>query len=144
MAAERLSISVRTLDRMLAAGTIEKLFLGASVRIRENDIEKLDKGCIIFNTSKADGYRLLSVDSNNYDSEYWIHHFVHVAVLNISDPSRLEPTDWNRIVDVTKRVLIAPLKRQRHGNRKVTERIRLWIRHRVVPSVEADKKTRLG
>ncbi len=42
------------------------------------NIEKLDKGCIIFNTSKSDGYRLLSVDSNNYDAEYWIHDFLNV------------------------------------------------------------------
>ena len=41
------------------------------------NIEKLDKGCIIFNTSKNDGFRLLSVDSNNYDAEYWLHDFLN-------------------------------------------------------------------
>ncbi len=41
------------------------------------NIDKLDKGCIIFNSSKSDGYRLLSVDSNNYDSQYWIHDFLN-------------------------------------------------------------------
>ena len=41
------------------------------------NIEKLDKGCLILNTAKNDGFRLLSVDSNNYDAEYWIYDFLH-------------------------------------------------------------------
>ncbi len=41
------------------------------------NIEKLDKGCLILNTAKSDGYRLLSIDSNNYDTEYWVHNFLN-------------------------------------------------------------------
>ena len=41
MAAERLSCSLRTLDRMVARGLIEKVFLGMSVRFRERDIEEI-------------------------------------------------------------------------------------------------------
>ena len=41
MAAERLSISSRTLDRLVSKGLIEKVFLGMSVRIRERDIEHI-------------------------------------------------------------------------------------------------------
>ena len=41
MAAQRLSISIRTLDRMVSKGIIEKVFLGSSVRFRELDIENI-------------------------------------------------------------------------------------------------------
>ena len=41
-------------------------------------IEKLDKGCLILNTEKGDGFRVLTVDNNNYDSLYWTHHFLNV------------------------------------------------------------------
>ncbi|MFT4762811.1 MAG: hypothetical protein ACI9XO_003687 [Paraglaciecola sp.] len=41
-------------------------------------IEKLDKGCLILNTESADGFRVLSVDNNNYDALYWTHHFLNI------------------------------------------------------------------
>ena len=40
-AARRLAISVRTLDRLVVRGSIEKIFLGSSVRFRERDIASL-------------------------------------------------------------------------------------------------------
>ncbi len=41
MAAQRLSISIRTLDRMVSKGVIEKVFLGTSVRFRDTDIQNI-------------------------------------------------------------------------------------------------------
>jgi hypothetical protein len=41
-------------------------------------LEKLDKGCIIFNHKKDEGYKILSVDSNRYDTRYWLEHFLSV------------------------------------------------------------------
>ena len=41
MAAERLCVSLRTLDRMVSRGMLEKVFLGMSVRFRERDIEHI-------------------------------------------------------------------------------------------------------
>ena len=41
-------------------------------------LDKLDKGCIIFNYKKEDGYKILSVDSNRYDTRYWLEHFLSV------------------------------------------------------------------
>ena len=41
-------------------------------------VDKLDKGCLILNTNKEDGFVLLSVDNNNYDSLYWTHHFLGI------------------------------------------------------------------
>lgn len=41
-------------------------------------LDKLDKGCIIFNHKKEEGYKILSVDSNRYDARYWLEHFLSV------------------------------------------------------------------
>ncbi|NAS11268.1 nucleoid-associated protein [Poritiphilus flavus] len=45
------------------------------------NINKLDKGCLIFNTGKEDGYKVLSVDSNRYDTKYWLEQFLGVVPL---------------------------------------------------------------
>lgn len=44
------------------------------------NLNKLDKGCIIFNFKKEEGYKILSVDSNRYDSKYWLEHFLNVDI----------------------------------------------------------------
>lgn len=41
-------------------------------------IEKLDKGCLILNYEGADGYRIVSVDNNNYEANYWLYDFLDV------------------------------------------------------------------
>ena len=41
-------------------------------------LEKIDKGALIFNYKKEEGYKILSVDSNRYDSRYWLEHFLGV------------------------------------------------------------------
>jgi hypothetical protein len=45
------------------------------------NINKLDKGCLIFNVGKDEGYKVLSVDSNRYDAKYWLENFLGVDVL---------------------------------------------------------------
>ena len=44
------------------------------------NINKLDKGCLIFNTEKEDGYLVAIVDNTNKGSEakYWTDNFLHV------------------------------------------------------------------
>jgi hypothetical protein len=42
------------------------------------NLNKLDKGCIIFNHKKEEGYKILTVDSNRYDARYWLEHFLSV------------------------------------------------------------------
>ena len=42
------------------------------------NLNKLDKGCLIFNIMKEEGYKVLSVDSNRYDTKYWLEHFLGV------------------------------------------------------------------
>ncbi|TRZ42785.1 nucleoid-associated protein [Robertkochia solimangrovi] len=42
------------------------------------NVNKLDKGCLILNTQKEEGYKLLSIDSNRYDTKYWLEKFLAV------------------------------------------------------------------
>lgn len=44
------------------------------------NIKKLDKGCLIFNTEKENGYRVAIVDKTNrqYEAQYWIDDFLQV------------------------------------------------------------------
>ncbi|MDE3741884.1 nucleoid-associated protein [Maribacter polysaccharolyticus] len=45
------------------------------------NINKLDKGCLVFNVNKEEGYKVLSVDSNRYDAKYWLENFLDVDPL---------------------------------------------------------------
>jgi hypothetical protein len=38
--------------------------------------QKIDKGCLIFNTHEDDGYRVIIFDNNNYDAVYWKNSFL--------------------------------------------------------------------
>lgn len=40
--------------------------------------KKIDKGCLILNTTDAEGTIVLSVDNNQYDAQYWIKNFLSV------------------------------------------------------------------
>lgn len=40
--------------------------------------KKIDKGCLIVNSSDDAGYAVLSVDTNNYDTQYWIKNFLNI------------------------------------------------------------------
>lgn len=44
------------------------------------NINKLDKGCLVFNTGMADGYKVCVVDNTNKqnDAQYWITDFLQV------------------------------------------------------------------
>lgn len=42
------------------------------------NLNKLDKGCLIFNHKEEDGFKILSVDSNRYDAKYWLEKFLGV------------------------------------------------------------------
>jgi mRNA-degrading endonuclease YafQ of YafQ-DinJ toxin-antitoxin module len=45
------------------------------------NLNKLDKGCLIFNALEEEGFKVLSVDSNRYDTKYWLENFLGVNVL---------------------------------------------------------------
>lgn len=42
------------------------------------NLNKLDKGALIFNHKADEGYKVLSVDSNRYDAKYWLENFLGV------------------------------------------------------------------
>src|SRR5690606_15344427 len=44
----------------------------------EENTDNLDKGCIIINYKKEEGYKILTADSNRYDDRYWLEHFLSV------------------------------------------------------------------
>ena len=45
------------------------------------NLNKMDKGALIFNKNRAEGYKILSVDSNKYDTKYWLENFLGVDIL---------------------------------------------------------------
>lgn len=46
-------------------------------------LQKIDKGCLILNSEEADGLRVLSIDNNSYDANYWKRDFLGLEeVLN--------------------------------------------------------------
>ena len=54
---------------------------GDSLQVKKNkgiNVEKLDKGCLILNTEKENGYRVISIDNNRYDANYWLFNFLNV------------------------------------------------------------------
>lgn len=42
------------------------------------NLNKLDKGALIFNYKKEEGFKILTIDSNRYDARYWLEHFLSV------------------------------------------------------------------
>ncbi len=45
------------------------------------NVNKLDKGCLIFNTEQEEGFKILSIDSNRYDTKYWLENFLGTTTL---------------------------------------------------------------
>lgn len=48
------------------------------------NINKLDKGCLIFNKERENGYMVAVIDNNGKgsDAQYWVDHFLHVRQRN--------------------------------------------------------------
>ena len=48
--------------------------------IRVSTLKKLDKGCLIFNKDRENGYVVAVVDNTNkgVEAQYWIDDFLHV------------------------------------------------------------------
>ncbi|MBN1182042.1 MAG: nucleoid-associated protein [Bacteroidales bacterium] len=58
---------------------------GFDIEQREGiNINKLDKGCVIFNTEKQNGYIITIVDNTNkgYEAQYWKDDFLNVLIIN--------------------------------------------------------------
>lgn len=49
-----------------------------NISIREGvSSKRIDKGCLIINSNSDDGFRVMSIDNNNYDTEYWKNRFLN-------------------------------------------------------------------
>jgi hypothetical protein len=48
------------------------------------NINKLDKGCLIFNTAREEGYLVSVIDtaSKGAEAQYWVDHFLHIRQRN--------------------------------------------------------------
>jgi GH35 family endo-1,4-beta-xylanase len=61
---------------------------------RGTNIKKLDKGCIIFNSGKEDGYRIVIVDNtNNKEAKYWENDFLNIEMIQDSFVKTKEVVD---------------------------------------------------
>lgn len=50
------------------------------------NIKKLDKGCLIFNTDREDGFRVVTVDLiSSIDAQYWKDDFLHLQRVQDND-----------------------------------------------------------
>ena len=72
------------------------------------NINKLDKGCLIFNTEKENGYVVAVVDNTNKGSEaqYWIDDFLHVR------PRKDEYYNTQNILSLCKNFVTKELSQQ--------------------------------
>jgi len=64
---------------------VEPVMEGYEIESRQGiNINKLDKGCLVFNTDKENGYVLSIVDNTNKGNEaqYWKDDFLSVLILN--------------------------------------------------------------
>ena len=60
---------------------------GFNLTYEENgiNINKLDKGCLIFNTEKVEGYKVMVIDqTNRTDAAYWKDEFLKLKIRNDS------------------------------------------------------------
>jgi len=62
-------------DFLKVAQDAQQLFVQKELGI---GLRKLDKGCLILNAALDDGAKVLSVDNNSYDADYWLYRFLDV------------------------------------------------------------------
>ncbi|MBE9600605.1 nucleoid-associated protein [Pedobacter sp. MC2016-24] len=62
----------------------EKNGFGLSYEEEAININKLDKGCLIFNTEKEEGFKVAVIDQKSADSVYWKDEFLKLKIRNDS------------------------------------------------------------
>lgn len=70
------------------------------------NLNKLDKGCLIFNTTNGEEthYKIMSVDSNRYDTKYWLESFLGVE--DMQDETFFTKNYLNLCKDFAKEVVL--------------------------------------
>lgn len=85
---------------------VEQVEDGFEMESRQGiNIRKLDKGCLIFDTEKENGYVLSIIDNTNKGSEaqYWKDHFLNVQ------PKKDEYYQTNQFLGITKQFITKQL-----------------------------------
>lgn len=85
---------------------IEKISSGFEIESKKGiDINKLDKGCLIFNTKKENGFVLYAIDNVDRSSEaqYWMDDFLKITSI------KNEYNQTNNFLGITKLFLIKQL-----------------------------------
>lgn len=80
-----------------------------SIKLREGiDLNKLDKGCLIFNTRKEEGFKVLIIDSQSRGEEahYWKDDFL--ALTPINDDFR----QTNQFLSLTKKFVTEQIEQE--------------------------------
>lgn len=65
--------------------TVEQQTEGFTMQYHQEaiNIKKLDKGCLVFNTEKEEGYKVAIIDqTNRNEAQYWIDEFLKLKVRN--------------------------------------------------------------
>lgn len=70
------------------------------------ELKGIDKGCLILNTAKEDGYAVLIVDKVSGDAQYWINDFLKVKAVNN------DFTETRTFMDMTKTFLTKKLEKE--------------------------------
>jgi len=73
--------------------------------VRGISTNKIDKGCLILNTSDTEGTVVLSVDNNSYDAQYWIKDFLSVK---LADDSNSHTKNYLQLCKEFSEEIIAP------------------------------------
>lgn len=70
------------------------------------EIKGVDKGCLIINANRDQGYDVLVIDRHNkmQDAQYWVHNFLMVA------PVSNEFNNTNQVLDFTRDFVVNELK----------------------------------
>lgn len=68
-------------------------------------VEKMDKGVLLLNVEQEDGFRVLSVDNNYYDTSYWLLDFLDVV--HVKDDF-YHTTSYLEMVDNFTKEVLAP------------------------------------
>ncbi len=76
--------------------------------------KKIDKGCLIVNYTDDEGYVVLSVDNNNYDTQYWIKNFLNIKYAD--DKNNHTQTYMEMCKDFSNEVLKNDYSTQEHSH----------------------------
>ena len=89
-------------------------------------LDKLDKGALILNTNRTDGFRVLTVDNNRYDANYWPHNFLNID--NVKDEN-YHTKVYLQLCDDFSKDVIAPKADKQEQMKFLTDSVEYFSNH---------------